>query len=366
VSRKTQRTGTFGRLTNVTADGGKTSGKQSSHPGDNLDAGNGSEEDGVENRSEPQDWLADGSPDSTGSVPDVSPAAGVKTAPPLFGAESAAASADSDAEHSSSSAPDPAPAGGGDQDAWEPRVPGNGVSGNGSFSNGGSTAFSNGGSSAAAGRPSPDASQGPAMVSTAGAAAGVAGAPLMSAPYASDSSPYASDSSRGPQATAPFSAPTKSRPRPSRPGKASRTQQSVSGQRPMPAGFPAQGGPSSRKAQLAIARVEPWSVMKFSFMISLVGWVILFVAVALMYFVLQKIGVFTSIENTVGLVTASKTRAGTDAASWFSASRVLGYTMLIGAVNVILITALATIGSVLYNLVTMLAGGIEITLKETD
>ena len=359
VSRKAQRTGTFGRLTNVPADSGKTSGKQSLHPEDNLNTGNGSEEDGVENRSEPQDWLTDGSPDGTGSVPDVSPAAGVKTAPPLFGAGSTAASEASDGERNSL-APDSTLAGSGDQEDWEPRVPGNGVSGNGSFSNGGSAAFSNGGPSGSAGRPAPDASQGPAMVSAAGAAAGVAGAPLMSAPYA------ASDSARGPQATAPFSSPTKSRPRPARSGKAPRTQQSTSGQRPMPAGFPAQGGPSSRKAQLAIARIEPWSVMKFSFMISLVGWVILFVAVALMYFVLQKIGVFTSIENTVGLVTASKAHAGTNAASWFTASRVLGYTMLIGAVNVILITALATIGSVLYNLVTMLAGGIEVTLKETD
>ena len=101
-----------------------------------------------------------------------------------------------------------------------------------------------------------------------------------------------------------------------------------------------------------------------------VGWVvafiILFVAVAIMYFVLSKLGVFHSVENTVGLVTASKAHAGANAASWFAASRVLGYTMLVGAVNVILITALATVGAVLYNLVTMLAGGIEVTLKETD
>jgi len=363
VSRKLQRTGTFGRLTSVIADSGKTSGKQSPRPGDNLDSGEGSEEDGVENRSEPEDWLTDGSPDAAGSGPDVSPAAGVTTVPPLAGAGSSAAAEKSDAALGSSSAS--VSAGAGDQDSWEPRGSANGASsnggsGNGSSSNGGSAASSNGGSSASADRPVPDAGQGPAMVSTAGPAAGVAGASLMSAPYAS------SDSSRGPQATAPFSSPTKSRIRPTRPGKAPRTQQTASGKRPAPAGFQPQGGPSSRKAQLAIARIEPWSVMKFSFMISLVGWVILFVAVALMYYVLQKIGVFTSIERTVGLVTASKNRSGTNASSWFSASRVLGYTMLVGAVNVILITALATIGSVLYNLVTMLAGGIEVTLKETD
>src|ERR1022692_179889 len=121
-----------------------------------------------------------------------------------------------------------------------------------------------------------------------------------------------------------------------------------------------------RRAQLAVSRVEPWSVMKFSFMISLVGWVVLFVAVAALYYSLSKIGVFTSIEKSVTDVTSSKGSAGVKASTWFSASRVLGYTMLIGAVNVVLITALATVGSVIYNLVTHVAGGIEVTLKETD
>jgi hypothetical protein len=123
---------------------------------------------------------------------------------------------------------------------------------------------------------------------------------------------------------------------------------------------------SRRKAQLTVARIEPWSVMKFSFMISLVGWVIFFVAVAALYFLLDKLGVFHSIESTVGLVTAGKGHAGANARAWFSASRVLGYTMLIGAVNVVLITALSTVGAVIYNLVTAVAGGIEVTLKETE
>ncbi|HEY3981204.1 MAG TPA: DUF3566 domain-containing protein [Streptosporangiaceae bacterium] len=186
-----------------------------------------------------------------------------------------------------------------------------------------------------------------------GSAAGP-GSPAAAAPYPA------------PQAASSFPAPpVPSRPaQPSRPGKARRPQGGSTA--PRPGAGQAPGGASTRKAQLTVSRIEPWSVMKFSFMISLVGWVILFVAVAIMYFVLSKLGVFHSIENTVGLVTASKAHSGTNAASWFAASRVLGYTMLVGAVNVILITALATVGAVLYNLVTMLAGGIEVTLKETD
>jgi hypothetical protein len=127
------------------------------------------------------------------------------------------------------------------------------------------------------------------------------------------------------------------------------------------------GAAPTRRAQLVLARIEPWSVMKFSFMISLVGWVVLFVAVAALYYVLNKLGVFHSIQSTITDVTSSKGSAGSDAnGRWFSASRILGYTMLIGAVNVVLITALATVGAVIYNLVTHLAGGIEVTLKETD
>jgi len=115
------------------------------------------------------------------------------------------------------------------------------------------------------------------------------------------------------------------------------------------------GALPARRAQFAVTRVEPWSVMKFSF-----------VAVAGLYYFLSRLGVFQSIEKSVSDVTSSKGSAGVKASTWFSASRVLGYTMLIGAVNVILITALATVGSVIYNLVTHVAGGIEVTLRDTD
>ena len=106
--------------------------------------------------------------------------------------------------------------------------------------------------------------------------------------------------------------------------------------------------------------------MKFSFLISLVLWIVLFVAVALLYYALSSIGVFASLQRTFASVTSSQSSAGVDLAKWTSAGRVLGYTMLLGAVDVVLITALSTVGAVIYNLVTHLGGGIEVTLKETE
>ena len=153
-------------------------------------------------------------------------------------------------------------------------------------------------------------------------------------------------------------------PKPPKPRKPARQPRIKAETRPSLNG--AAAAAPARRAHLAVIRLEPWSVMKFSFMVSLVGWVVLFVLVAALWWVLSKIGVFHSIEGSVSNLTSGKDSAGVQASNWFSASRVLGYTMLVGAINVILITALATIGSVVYNLVTHVAGGIEVTLKETD
>jgi hypothetical protein len=121
-----------------------------------------------------------------------------------------------------------------------------------------------------------------------------------------------------------------------------------------------------RQAQLTLARVEPWSVMKFSFVASVVAFIILFVAVAVLYMVLSALGVFTSLQHTVDTITSSQNSAGTNISGWFSASRILGYTGMLGALNIVLITAMSTIGAVIYNLIATTIGGVEVTLRETD
>jgi hypothetical protein len=68
----------------------------------------------------------------------------------------------------------------------------------------------------------------------------------------------------------------------------------------------------------------------------------------------------------VNSVTSSQSSTGVNAKAWFSASRVLGYTALLGSLNIVLITAMSTIGAVVYNLSSRLVGGVEVTLRETE
>ncbi len=122
-----------------------------------------------------------------------------------------------------------------------------------------------------------------------------------------------------------------------------------------------------RKAHLVLRRIEPWSAMKFSFVVSLVCFVVLFVAVAVLYGVLSALGVFTSITDAVEQLAGDQsTGVAINISGWFEPMRILGYTALLGAVNVVLITALSTLGAVIYNMSADLVGGVEMTFSEAE
>lgn len=126
---------------------------------------------------------------------------------------------------------------------------------------------------------------------------------------------------------------------------------------------------SSRKAHLTVSRVEPWSVMKFSFVVSLVCFIILFVAIAVIYATLSMLGVFDELTSMLTALLegdGTEDELGLDPAAWFSPGRVLGYTGVVGALNIVLITALSTVGAMLYNLVADLVGGVDVTLSEAE
>jgi hypothetical protein len=129
--------------------------------------------------------------------------------------------------------------------------------------------------------------------------------------------------------------------------------------RPVQVGV-ARRGP--RKARLVIKHIDPWTVMKLSFVVSIVMLAVCVVAVAIIYGVLGKMGVWTQINTLVNEV--SPTTTSTALHSPVSAGRVVGIAALIGAINVVLLTALSTLGAAIYNLISDLVGGVEVTLTD--
>jgi hypothetical protein len=119
-----------------------------------------------------------------------------------------------------------------------------------------------------------------------------------------------------------------------------------------------------RRARLTLRRIDPWSVLRFSFIAALALLVVFLVAVMVLYGVLAGMGVFSTINDQLHSLTGTDTSGGLHVN--FSFGRVLGITLIVGVVNVVLFTALATLGAFVYNLVADLVGGIEVVLAERE
>ncbi|MCH7229665.1 DUF3566 domain-containing protein [Glycomyces sp. L485] len=122
-----------------------------------------------------------------------------------------------------------------------------------------------------------------------------------------------------------------------------------------------------RRAKLRLKRIDPWSVMKFSFAVSIVLFIVMVVATTVLYIALDAMGVFDTVNDMLAMLMGTNGEAGVDTESIrITAKGVIGAAALLGVVNMVLFTALATLGSFIYNVCADLVGGVEVTLAERD
>ncbi|MFB7860805.1 MULTISPECIES: DUF3566 domain-containing protein [unclassified Streptomyces] len=124
--------------------------------------------------------------------------------------------------------------------------------------------------------------------------------------------------------------------------------------------------PRTRKARLRVAKADPWSVMKVSFLLSIALGVCTVVAAAVLWMVMDAMGVFSTVGGTISEATGSNESNGFDLQSFLSLPRVLMFTSVIAVIDVVLMTALATLGAFIYNLSAGFVGGVELTLAEDE
>jgi hypothetical protein len=120
--------------------------------------------------------------------------------------------------------------------------------------------------------------------------------------------------------------------------------------------------PGGRRARLVVKRIDPWSTLKFAFVYSLAGMLVLVVAAVALYGVVDAMGVIESIRSFLAEIEGESD--GGSLADWLSFGRVLTVTLVLGVVNVILFTAFATLTAFIYNVCTDLVGDVEVTLAD--
>jgi hypothetical protein len=120
------------------------------------------------------------------------------------------------------------------------------------------------------------------------------------------------------------------------------------------------GGP--RKVRAMMTAIDPWSAMKMSFLTAIATGIALVVAVSVVWGVLNQMGVFASIQEQVTTLFAEDSE--TTVLAYFEYSKVMSGTVLVAVFNVVLVTALGTVGAMIYNVIGKLVGGVYVTLSD--
>ena len=124
-------------------------------------------------------------------------------------------------------------------------------------------------------------------------------------------------------------------------------------------------GRRTRKARLRVARIDPWSVMKTSFLFSVAFGIMFWVATYVIWSVIGASGLFDAMNQFLQeLLSSPNDQTPLRIEDFVNTNKVLGVAALIAVVNVVLLTALGTLTAFLYNLSANILGGLELTLAE--
>ena len=119
----------------------------------------------------------------------------------------------------------------------------------------------------------------------------------------------------------------------------------------------------ARKARLLVSKVDPWSVLKMAFLLSVALGIVTVVAAIVIWTVLDLTGIFDGVNALLGEIAGSES-GGFDLRQFASLPQVVSFATIIAVVNVVLLTALAMLSAVLYNISSTLVGGIGVTLTD--
>ena len=119
-----------------------------------------------------------------------------------------------------------------------------------------------------------------------------------------------------------------------------------------------------RRVKLSVSRVDPWSAMKLSFLLSVAVGIAGVVMVSVLWTILSSMGVFSDMNRTVEGILNTTNGAKFDLMDYIGLGRVVSLSIVISVIDVILMTAISTLGAFLYNVCASLVGGLQITLTD--
>lgn len=118
-----------------------------------------------------------------------------------------------------------------------------------------------------------------------------------------------------------------------------------------------------RRVRLTLSHVDPWSAMKVSFLVSVGLGVATVIMIIVLWMLLSGMGVFDQINSMIAKIIGEADQTF-NILDFVGFGRVVSLSVVLGVINVLLMTALATLGAFLYNICAALVGGLQLTLSD--
>ena len=115
--------------------------------------------------------------------------------------------------------------------------------------------------------------------------------------------------------------------------------------------------------RLTLSRIDPWSALKMSFLLSVAIGIAMVVAVATLWLILNSMGVFSEVNALAGRIIQDGGQKF-DILDYVGFTRVVSLSIVIAVIDVFIWTAVATLGSFIYNVSSSLVGGLQLTLTD--
>ncbi|MBB2959446.1 DUF3566 domain-containing protein [Pseudoclavibacter helvolus] len=112
---------------------------------------------------------------------------------------------------------------------------------------------------------------------------------------------------------------------------------------------------ASKQVRLRLVHIDFWSVVKFSFLLSICFGIITVVATFLMWTVIENTGVLDSVNSLLNDVSGS---AGVGVDDFVTLPQLMLFSLVVALLNLVAGTALGAVAAFLYNLAVKVTGGL--------
>lgn len=111
-----------------------------------------------------------------------------------------------------------------------------------------------------------------------------------------------------------------------------------------------------KQVRLKLVFIDFWSAVKFSFLVSLCLAIVGVVAMVLIYTVFAQTGVLDKVDSLFMDIVSDEFRI----TQILGFQQVVGFSVIVGILNVIIGTALGAVASLIYNLLVRVMGGFQL------